>query len=80
MGWHLPRILLHWTEATSDSCAARQAGQFDSRVAEPGPVSDRDVQMESFWSTTAPTTSWFIAPGSQMFDRKIRRKLVVAKR
>ena len=54
--------LMHWTEATKTPVLPVRPGQFDSRVAEPGPAPILTEKGGSFSFTTALTTSSSTAP------------------
>lgn len=75
MGLSFSDDLLHWTEATSTPVLPKRAGEFDSRVVEPGPppmlTSDGIVLVYN-----GADDSLVYRTGIAVFDRKDPRKLL----
>jgi predicted GH43/DUF377 family glycosyl hydrolase len=75
MGISYSTDLLHWTEATETPVLPRRAGQFDSRVVEPGPppiVTQSGIVLVY----NGADDELIYRTGAAVFDRKDPRKLL----
>jgi beta-1,2-mannosidase len=75
MGLSYSTDLLHWTEATETPVLPRRAGQFDSRVVEPGPppiLTDRGIVL----IYNGADDQLVYRTGVAVFDRSDPRKLL----
>jgi beta-1,2-mannosidase len=75
MGLSYSTDLLHWTEATETPVLPRRAGQFDSRVVEPGPppiLTDRGIVLVY----NGADDRLVYRTGVAVFDRNDPRKLL----
>jgi predicted GH43/DUF377 family glycosyl hydrolase len=75
MGLSYSSDLLHWTEATGTPVLPRRAGQFDSRVVEPGPppiLTDTGIVL----IYNGADDQFVYRPGIAVFDRRDPRVLL----